>query len=1309
MDQDSRQALYFGIQSFFALTLMCVSNQDIDSTLLQEISKSLGIKLVSGAISDITKSYIDGIKTKNPGLNHDIQKAFYVGFEKAIHAIDAEYKRSDYYQNLDKNKQEEIRVFFFFMINIAPTIFSTEASTILKTEDLTYYIYKTEDGGYDLFWGRLDIDNYLSILDPVFQEFFKSRILTMTEQYFREELKIDKPENTKAFRAYLFMLIESNTKILNRLDQRTENIEKLALVNDERSMHTEELVIQNAERFEDMDKKVGQVLDNTNILMHSVEALPNNSPKFKILRKIDEWVGENYGEGRHYSPKLRDFLNETVYVPLKLFSEVCTLLHEGKDVLLEGKPASGKSIIGISVGFEWVKEQDTVCFYIDLSDEYLSSFDARHAFENDLNLLSANLKVLIIIDNTHINPLLANKMVRLINQKQDIDFCIQTICMSRLLPKIKSDKNSLDSNERLHLIQLVEEEEIKETFVCTAKRLSINAGIPHVKFSDDITDQWVVACGGDLVIFAVSFDPFNPRELDNVSISEKVNEVYLDEAKKQPGGKEGLLDICVLNSIEINFNELFWDKKSMEIQFWKFCKDGIIEKVPTKRSVQNRFYRFFHPSLADLILQVEFGSSQRTQWLKRAISLCLVKPSLVGSIFDRLQTDTYAQVVDAATWIKHIQSVDKLLIESFFDNPEATITVLKHLNKIVSWDEILAYKSLEFADGIDKIVSSILMTSFVSNVGIFKYFDKTYTYAQSQEICRRFMTSPELMLKLQNPAADIFTLLYYLIPKSSIDESTKIAENLINNDIFINHLVESNPVDIVRLFKFLDSVGFSTQASSQLVKIVKSNKFIANLKRFSPDYVIPFIEYLDEKKLLILGLQLIDNFIKDILDSDDGYFLKMINSSIDTCKPFTDYLVTHRKRSKATTINRKLYNDSKFYNRVTKSNYVSITTFLQNLDYLWLFEESEILVKKLVIENNFRNNILCEAPDGIASFLMYLEYQEMQEKVRDFASIISEDTAYKQKLLKYDPGNIISLLRTMDRNGFSEYSRSVVGMLLGNSKFMEKLKRTGYRNGILFLRYIDSLSMGVDIDKILHEICIDLLSNKLVKSINLHDLMVLLKYLDENTKPDIVELRKKIMTNILDDYEFDIYCYSNSLTHKFVVFLSYLLYNHGKDKAQAYIDASSIRIGTQKIKSLWKYTCSYDACCTLDFFKREDLVFNPDLHEILINQISPGFQIVRAHVDYPQSLLLSWSISEVCNRIKDFFIKQEIFSAHCFVFGLVEDKEPFVEWVVMHDNDEILKLLTLSEFYNLSYLTKALRELIRSNNLHKRSWEIICN
>ena len=155
--------------------------------------------------------------------------------------------------------------------------------------------------------------------------------------------------------------------------------------------------------------------------------------------------------------------------------------------------------------------------------------------------------------------------------------------------------------------------------MCVASRLLKKSNKNH-EITSDIASKWLEKCGGDLVVFAISFDPSSPDKLNRSYISEQVRQRYIVPAEKQ-GGKGLFLELCVLSAIDLaSEDQAIWHG-SAESLFPEFIENGTILRITRGEGNPRQYCRLFHPSLGAVILRV-LTNFNNYRYEKNVVRIC---------------------------------------------------------------------------------------------------------------------------------------------------------------------------------------------------------------------------------------------------------------------------------------------------------------------------------------------------------------------------------------------------------------------------------------------------------------------------------------------------------------------------------------------------------------------------------------------------------------------------------------------------------------------------------------------------------------
>ncbi|MBU4274169.1 MAG: hypothetical protein KKA28_20260, partial [Planctomycetes bacterium] len=476
------------------------------------------------------------------------------------------------------------------------------------------------------------------------------------------------------------------------------------------------------------------------------------------LSELSNWIKENLGGKNTYSPAYEEFEKRVIQLPFQEKTSVLSSLEKGNDIWVRGAPASGKTVFGLGIAFDWNAK---LSVFFDLATLNGDKDPHIENVKNEIEYLCIRgHELLLVLDNIHTWESLANSLLLYVQRLRKSGYQIQALLLGRRRENQLTERNSLADNNNLVPVDLKANE---EAFRCVAIRLlkKINS---DYEMKPKIVCKWVKECGGDLVVFAVAFSPSNPESLDRESISKYVHKRYIVPAEKQLGGKDKFMDLCAMSAIDLDIEDRAVWKESAENIYPDFIENGIIIRN-TKGRNPRQCCKLFHPSLGELILKVNENFSEQDFekiWLSQAIKVCLKHPLMLSFIHYRLYTGEYNNIADFNKWCVAIENSDGLVERALCRLPNWACNALKKGNIKWSWERLL---DLPLDQGCNLLMNQLAQTS-VGELPIF------FNY-----------------LKMFEPLAPWETLL----------------SNLLNDDGFKNR-VHMNPVDgLVEFFCYLDN------------------------------------------------------------------------------------------------------------------------------------------------------------------------------------------------------------------------------------------------------------------------------------------------------------------------------------------------------------------------------------------------------------------------------------------------------------------------------------------------------------------------
>ena len=822
----------------FGVTASAISYALGNSDSLASLIVQGGAGVLSSAINDLFSGlksnelgkFCDFVHDKicrtKPEVSLSLQNVFEAAFQKAVSRLKREYHSIGSVKKHDD--AEAIDLLFRELIERSKMILDFEELSIMPTADFGTILTGNPSQRKQLLLSKLGMEQELSAMNNYFQSFIHDKLLPYIIDAFWHELNAK--GNEPAWREFQRLQEETKTYFNQQMLAKMElGIELTAQV----VKRLSELKTDYGLFVEAFGYSSGEIIAMRNDLNKIIMASRLN--EFQFFSETQKWIKNNLGGSGNFSPSLEEFLSGKVCVPQSLETTVMEYLNGGYDVILQGKPASGKTVFGLALAMQLCSDSTTRSIYYDLRD--ISDFNMTDPLDKayqDIDLVVERLgtdwpwenRILVVLDNVHTETRFAKTLLDYIEDKRKVGLEISVLLLSRPIRKERSHRNSLSDMGNLKIVELVANE---EAFFCVASRLAAQENV-SLDYDESLVQDWIKQCSVDLIAFAAAFDPCYPRTLDKNKISSTIRENYLSRANTQKGGLDNFLDLCAVNSLDLDL-EFYtaWNIYELQEFYPLFALDRVIETQERATLNPQITCRVFHPSLASLCLEVQKQLDPNEDKVQRLYRLCKkTLPELVGWILARMTTNEYWNPAEINRYVSLLTADTALILQANAKNPGLSL-ILKRMQIPVDWTVIFSDQLLyaTLASSLTKITLSslILFKNEMTRQGL---------SAQMNRMLHEVLALPQSIDRIkQNPPHFVADFLRGL-PEEFNPEVGTIIEQIVPDSNFRKTLSNSPGDGIATFLKYLRQSAFSAHAPELIEYLLKNNQF--RKRAVSTDY-----------------------------------------------------------------------------------------------------------------------------------------------------------------------------------------------------------------------------------------------------------------------------------------------------------------------------------------------------------------------------------------------------------------------------------------------------------------------------------------
>jgi hypothetical protein len=985
-------------------------------TVFSSALKKLSSTIVGDNFDKLSKFIHEQICKNEEIVSANIKQVFGLALTNAVGKFKTEYHSISSTKKYDD--QLAVDRFLDDISDLSSALYEHSDTTMISMEEITTLLKGTPSAKKALLFSKLDIDDELDLMNDTFKSLFSDKFTGLVIECFMEELLSSNPNSIRAWREFEKLQFDILAKYDQQVLDNQHNLfslvsefgDKLETINANVLYETQ--VINSA--FRDITLSTSSILNHTLNIEKILKT--RGLDQLQLFTEAAEWINRELGRGRNNSPTLNEFVQGLVYVPLDLKNKALDLLNSFNDVIIQGTPASGKTIFGLSIALEWSTESDTVCIFFDVKDFTKFSYidplikvraDIAYTIEN-IRFLKNDAKVLLILDNAHTNLDFSRRVVNIVEESRNVFFNISILCLSRKIVDDYVATNSILDCANMHSLNITAD---CAAFEGTAKRLCARYKTKPI-LSEATTKEWMTACGGDLIVFSFAYKPNKSHSLDENEVNELVKTYYLTKAEEQIGGREHFIDLCVINSLDIDFDyETMWNAYRINLLFPNFAQEMIIETTNPVKNSSKKYCRLFHPSMAKLILEVVYGSKVVPNLIARIINLGVKNPPLLGLVLIRLNSGSYWNEQDIQLLIHEIKKTDNLPTQILNNNPAY-------------------YRILEI-------------------------FDLTADWSYITQNLDRYQTMIDALANL--PLGVATDTLKYLYQKGVLLDNSDVISDLLANDYFRKNII-NNPVNIIVIFlRYLSESSLKNDEQKLLNGILYTSDFRHNLSITPPSYFVQFLKYLSQSALK----EEIPILLKEIMDSEE-FIMTLVSTPADGDVTFLKYLSKSALKDEEPQLLKELIQSREFRNNLRRHPTGSILTFLRYLSKSVHKNEEPTLIKEIVQSSEFRMNLRRTPVDMVVALLGYLADSDHKDEESSLLAELLHNPEFRMNL-RYSPaGAIVTFLGYLSNSDHKEEEAILFNEILDSSDFRKnfiKQQFFNYLSGLIpFIKYYSSRS-----------------------------------------------------------------------------------------------------------------------------------------------------------------------------------------------------------------------------------------------------------
>lgn len=944
---------------------------------LQKLASSFS----SHGINHVTEHIFNCLSDRESEPVTNLRSLFLKSFDKAMDSLQAEYFAIGSAQKYSEDA-DYVKAFFSELKSKHEDLLDPIQTDLLPESDLSNWLEGDSYHNRRWVFERLGISNQEAGMYARFHNFLQGRLIPAIVKSFYTELQSSDPSSIPAWIEFQRLELEALRFHLSLLSEQNQEIKALFKELTANTLRYEQLFGGLLLKVGELEESIASTRQNTERMVQALRL-----EELRLFCETEAWISRKYGGSNTRSPGLDEFKDGRVCVPQAVKSEVEEQLKRGEDVLLLGKPASGKTVFGLAIAMQWMQNRKTLSIYYDLANVVeASKWDQFITAKSDIDLVLGKLegglkdhRLLVILDNVHNDSQFCIDLLDYTEYKRQ-HHNLSVLCLSRQLSNEISEINNLFSNANLHISHMNTN---TESFICVARRLFLKEGIEPGGYLA-LAPKWIKTCGGNLVVFAMAFNPLQPLDLNQNTINRIITEKYLAEAEKQ-SSLDKFMELCVLNSLDIdlNYNKL-WKLHTVASVFPSFVRNRIVE---TGIRNEHGSCHLFHPSLASLCLKIQRSVHPETDQIVILKNLCRRDMSTFIEVLARLNTSQYWKPNMIRLFALSLKDESAMLLEAFLRSPFQYYRS-PWFADLIHWEHLnLSEDQFKF------LCDRLARTSLTHLLPFFGFIEKTALAPRLDEIKRNLLTNDDFKQKLKKAKlVGIDAFMRHIEGAGLKSEARSLLHEILSDSDFAVSIGSAAPFSVIELCNYLGTTDYRQKAVELLNTLLDSENFRKSLLRYSPQALVGMFKLLTKSSHKDIVPQLIDKICND----RDFRAHLLVSSGFETL-PLLRYL-----GSKSPVL--------------------------------------EIELLKFLLENEEYKQLITRSPlKTTVAFMNYVRDKGYRESVKSICvSIVSRD-GISSKLLADDIGAIDKFFRLLIGLRLHEEYVNVFQSLLDSPALVERL------------------------------------------------------------------------------------------------------------------------------------------------------------------------------------------------------------------------------------------------------------------------------
>ena len=425
----ARQFVFFSSMAYLGYLL---GNQDSTVSALTNIGISAGTanfvgKICESAVNNgydkisefLQKKFMGEVKANTENINATMA----IAFEKAVDKIRIEYENIGSIRKRDDG--EAVKCFLNDLVQCFKEAIQTQQQQSIDKEHIKEFLSSSAHERKMQLFRSLNLAPKLNDINPELELQIRSKLSEYYWDAFIQELQTPGEKREPAWREY--QILQYKLIIDYAKDSRKEHAEIDAILL-ELNEKLEQQNIATNQAFIGFKNSLADIQINTDLIpgirrdlnevLHSLRL-----GRLQLFQEITKHLRNEYRQSNPLKPSYDTFIKREICIPQAMQSEIEFYINDNQDLIILGAPASGKTILGTQIAYEWSIENGSPCFFFDMKN--LSRLlDANLKANDDIEsiirqLPEDDIPILLVLDNAHLDMDFATDIKALISEYRE--------------------------------------------------------------------------------------------------------------------------------------------------------------------------------------------------------------------------------------------------------------------------------------------------------------------------------------------------------------------------------------------------------------------------------------------------------------------------------------------------------------------------------------------------------------------------------------------------------------------------------------------------------------------------------------------------------------------------------------------------------------------------------------------------------------------------------------------------------------------------------------------------------------------------